>query len=329
VNTQTVELTAQRLPPQTSEYRKLFIIGCPRSGTTWVQLLLSQHATTATAPETQIFAYYIEQLRRQWKHEHAGVARKEQGGAGLSRLLDEPEFDELCRNAARFVLDRIAARRPGAEIVVEKSPKHALCADYIARLFPDACFLHVVRDPRDTCASLIDAAATWGRGWAPRNAIEAARMWRTHVEAARRVSGDRERYREVQYEVLRTAPALELRKILAWLGINESIETCEEAVRACEFGRLQTAANHANLPLPAARSPEGFFRKGKAGGWRDDLAMHDVVIIEYICRELMIDLGYERTTKAARQPLRVVAHDFIARIRESIDWQLERLLRAV
>ncbi|HEY0304235.1 MAG TPA: sulfotransferase, partial [Longimicrobiales bacterium] len=122
--------------------KKLFIVGCPRSGTTWMQLLLAQHPSIATAPETQIFAYYLEPMRKQWAQERAGAGRN--GSAGLSRLLSDAEFEELCRTSAEFVLEKIRQRNPAAAVVAEKSPKHALQADFIQRLFPDAYFLHVV-----------------------------------------------------------------------------------------------------------------------------------------------------------------------------------------
>ena len=53
----------------------------------------------------------------------------------------------------------------------------------------------------------------------------------------------------------------------------------------------------------------------------------DVRIIEHICGPLMAELGYERTTRSARVgPLKMLVHDGIQRTRESIDWQLQRLL---
>src|SRR6185503_12343835 len=220
-----------------SESRVLFVVGCPRSGTTWVQLLLAQHPEVATAPETQIFAYYLDHFRRQWRHEHEGPGRLHQGQAGLSRLLSEDEFIDLCRQTASVVIEKIAARRAGAKVVVEKSPRHALEAEFIQRVFENAYFLHVVRDPRDTAASLLAAGRSWAP-WAPKNAIGAARLWNACVEGARKVSSN-PRYREVRYESLRADGAAELESILAWLGIPLDCAACARAVHACELKQLQ------------------------------------------------------------------------------------------
>ena len=310
----------------TSVYKKLFIIGCPRSGTTWVQLLLARHPLVATAPETQIFAYYLDHFRRQWRHEHEGPGRKHQGGAGLSRLLSEDDFLALCGRTATHVLDKIAERSPGATVVAEKSPRHALEAEFIQRVFPEAYFLHVVRDPRDTAASLLAAGRSWAP-WAPHNAVAAGRLWLNCVEGARRVAGS-DRYKEVRYETLRANAVAEVRAIATWLGIEWDAAAIDEAVQACELSRLQKENGESELPLPGAKSPAGFFRKGAVGGWRDDLKRSDVRVVEQICAAFMQVFDYERVTNG-RRSLRIPLHDGIQRVRESVDWQLARLVRSV
>ena len=308
-----------------SDYKKLFIIGCPRSGTTWVQLLLAQHPKVATAPETQIFAYYLDHFRRQWRHEQEGPGRERHGDSGLSRLLSEQDFLELCRRAAGLVLEKIAEKRPAAEIVAEKSPRHALEAEFIQRVFPEAYFLHVVRDPRDTAASLLAAARSWA-AWAPKNAIRAARLWTTCVESARRVAGS-ERYLEIRYETLRSQGATELEKIASWLGTSWGRPEAEEAIKACEFSQMQKENKSADL-MPASRSPAAFFRNGKVGGWRNELSRSDVRVVEQICAPLMKQYDYDRVTNG-RRSLRIPLHDGIQRLREGVDWQLEKLVRSV
>jgi hypothetical protein len=315
--------------PEPGDYRKLFVIGCPRSGTTWIQLLLSQLDEIATAPETQIFAYYLVQFERQWREEHGDPTGNQQGRAGLSRVLSQAEFDDLCRRSARAVLDKIRSERPGAGVVVEKSPKHALHATFIRRLFPDAYFLHVIRDPRDTACSLMAAGRDWGGSWAPRNAIQAARMWVEHVEHGRLVADEPLRYREVQYERMKADPVRELGAILDWLGVPVAAERCRQAVEACEFSELKKVRVAEGLPLPGTHSPAGFFRRGEAGAWKDDLTRGEVRAVEYLCGDLMADLGYERSRATPGAPARLLLHDGIQRVRESIDWQLSRLLAAL
>lgn len=314
---------------RTKRFRTLFIVGCPRSGTTWVQLLLARHPEVATAPETQIVAYYLSHFRRQWEHERRG-AERQQGAAGLSRLLDEDGFRELCRLNVQHVLERIAATSPGASLVVEKSPLHAVHAEFIHGLLPDAYFLHVIRDPRDTVASLLAAGRSWGRDWAPRNPTDAARFWVRQVTGGRRVARLTDRYREVRYEALLADPVAELEEILAWLDLSGDRAFCEAAVAACDFDRLRRGADGAKIPIPGERSPAGFFRRGTAGAWRTELSRSELRVVERICGATLREIGYEPTLPARRTtPLRITLHDALHRVREAVDWQLQRLVERI
>jgi len=308
-----------------NDYRMLFVVGCPRSGTTWMQLLLAQSPGVATAPETQIFVYYLDHFRKQWIHEHEGPGSRLQGRAGLSRLLSEDEFRELCRHTALQVLDRIAEERPGAPWVLEKSPRNAELVDWILELFPKAAVLHVIRDPRDVVRSLVEAGRSWGRGWAPKGPVQAARLWRRVVLLGR---GGREltpHYREVRYEVLRRDPHGTLHGVLTWLGLPASDAAVDEAVRSCDLDKLRTSADASKPPVPGGKSPKGFFGGGEVGGWRGKLSRSAVKTIERECGDVMGELGYELAfPPGRRRTARALLADLITRVRESVDWQLHR-----
>lgn len=309
----------------------VFVVGCPRSGTTWIQLLLARHPLVATAPETQIFAYYLDWFRKQWEWEQEGPDGRRHGPAGLSRLLSAAEFDELCRGPAEFVLERIHRRNPGARVIVEKSPRHALRAAWIARLLPDARFLHLIRDPRDTAASLLAAGAGWA-SWAPRNPTGAATLWRECVEGARQVAGDDWRYREARYEEFREDPARELGTLFDWLDLPAGREFCERTVEECRLDRLRQGASGDAALTPTRTSPEGFFRRGEVGGWRDELPGWKVRIIEDICGPVMDELGYDRVGSTASVPLARIRGGLsrgVGRALDALEWRLRRLANRI
>ena len=309
------------------DLKKVFIIGCPRSGTTWVQLLMAQHPEVATAPETQIFAYYLDHFQRQWRHEQEGPGSKHQGPVGLSRVLSPTEFDEMCGRTAGIVFDKIAQRNPNATVLAEKSPRHALQAEFIQRVFPDAYFLHVIRDPRDTAASLLAAGRSWAP-WAPKNAIDAGRLWLQCVSAARRIK-DSDRYLELRYESLSSAPGRELQAVFEWLGIPRDLAFCDQAVATCEINKLKKTSKEEGLPIPGEKNPKDFFRNGAVGGWKSELTRGEIRVIEYICREAMRGTGYDLMLNGRAAPLRLPLHDALQRVRESVDWQLQKLLQKV
>lgn len=273
----------------------VFIVGCPRSGTTWMQLLLAGHPRVATANETFLFYRYLSALWREWEAEEDRYARP----LGLRHLLDEDQFLELCRGLAREVLSKIATS--DSPVVVEKTPGHVTTARLILDCFPDARFLHVVRDPRDVVCSLLAAEASWAEGWAPRDAHDAAHMWRDLVTRGCGIAEMTDAYREVRYEDLQADAAGELAGILSWMGLSNSPRTCREAARAASMDTMSGGGEGddgaaGSRPWDTGREPKGFFRKGESGSWREDLTPLQLHTIEYVTRDVMPDFGYEATS---------------------------------
>jgi len=313
-------------PSRGKSYQTLFLVGSPRSGTTWLQLLLDQNANIATAPETQIFAYYLDHFRKQWIEEHEGPAAEGQGGSGLSRLLSEEEFLGLCGQTARYVLDKIHDGRPKATWVVEKSPRHAVLVEWILKIFPNAWILHIIRDPRDTAASIIRSGRSWGQSWAPKNPIQAGRMWYYHVVKGREAAKLTDRYLEVRYEDLRAQPHENLGAILDWMSVPHDNAALAAAVDACDLSRLRSNQGEGK-PMPSERPPSGFFGKGAVGGWSETLGRSGARMVEKVCFPLMEELGYSPViVKNGKPLLRIGIHDAVRRVRDSIHWQLTRLL---
>lgn len=72
-----------------SESNTFILYGSFRSGSNLAQLLLDQHASVVTAPNTKILAFYLSGCRHQWRQETEGADRNVQGGVNwpLQRLL--------------------------------------------------------------------------------------------------------------------------------------------------------------------------------------------------------------------------------------------------
>ncbi len=143
------------------------------------------------------------------------VAPADQWGAAFAAFTNgflaeghpAPQTQESFHAAARALLDRIAAIAAAAAdcdpdaagaLFLEKTPHNLLALRFLARLTPDARFLHVMRDPRSIAWSLLSmrwgpdelpAAARWVdsycRAWLAAEA-EAGRLGlgltRLHIE---------------------------------------------------------------------------------------------------------------------------------------------------
>jgi hypothetical protein len=301
VNTLSSPARAHEMPLEYDGANLVFVVGCPRSGTTWVQRLLASHASVRTGQESDIFDIYIGPQLQAWRRE-LDVASSGRGGVGLGCYFQDAEFLRILK---RYTLDllqpMIGSLQPG-DIFVEKTPSHVLYISEIAALLPAARFIHVLRDARDTVASLLSASRSWGRTWAPRTARQATGMWLQHVQAARRAQGQLEprHFYEVRYETLHANTAGELRRLVDWLGLAWSDAEVLEAVSANQPEVARTGGG-TEIPLggafsavsgPVVKEPVGFVRKAQAGSWRQDLSFTDRLWVWKVGHTTMARVGY-------------------------------------
>ena len=339
-----VSLPASGSPEQMTSVRKLtasemkhvFVVGCGRSGTTWIQLLLAQHAAVATSQETHLFKY-VQDLERRWLREYEAnilpwqPARRQTSTnpdrkVGLGIVLSEEEFYDLARNMVLRVFEKIASWRPNATLLVEKTPDHVYMWDTILRIFPGAYFLHVIRDPRAVVCSLRNVGQTWGKRWAPTTPAGAAELWCSAVATGRQIGRATSGYKEVRYEAMVADGPTQLQQIFDWLEIPADKSFCEQAVAACALENLQKASLGAASPWSLNEKPRNFYRRGAAEGWREELSSADLRIVEYVARSLMAELGYPPANGFSRcKPLRLLARQ----VCKAAEWRFNRRLEAL
>ncbi len=292
----------------TSGPKTVFIIGVARSGTTWVSWLLAQHPGIVACQQSGLF-HAIQGIADWWEAStHHGKQLVGLPGTGeegsyarrsLNDVLDREKFQAACGAVARSVFAEIAALDDRIEVVVEQTPENLVVAELIHELLPDAYFLHVVRDPRSVLCSLRKAVSAWADpGGFPTSPVEFGRIWCEYIDRSRSLARSTDRYHEIRYERLLKDGGSELAEILDWLGMPHDREFVSSAVAACTIDKLR-----ANTPAPA-----GFFRKGSADTWRDEISTSQLRIVEHIAGDHMTDLGYELTLpRSDRAPLRVRA----------------------
>jgi hypothetical protein len=277
------------------------VVGCPRSGTTWVQRLLASHPAVRTGQESDVFDIYIGPQLQAWRRE-LEVSSSGRGGVGLGCYFRDDEFVRILKSYALELLRPMVGPLQPGELFVEKTPSHALFIPQIVELFPRARFIHVLRDARDTVASLLSAAQSWGRGWAPRSARQAAGMWVQHVRAA--ASAGRQldpcQVCEVRYEKLHLDTGGELRRLAEWLALEWD---AADLLRAVDANQPEVARGGGGtaIPLggafaevsgPVVQEPAGFVRRAQAGGWRQDLSLPQRLWVWKIAHQEMARQGY-------------------------------------
>src|SRR5438477_3537034 len=279
----------------------LFVVGCPRSGTTWVQRLLATHPSIRTGQESDVFDQYIGPQLRAWEQELDPNASG-RGGVGLGCYFQDRDFRRLLKGYLLQLLEPMVGSLAPGELFLEKTPGHVLFVPEIRALLPQARFVHVLRDARDTVASLLGVSRSWGRAWAPRQARHAAATWVSHVEAARQAQRTLppHQFYEVRYEALHADGARVMRAVVDWLELtwtDAEISAAFEhnnpaAARAGQGTPIPLGGEFANTVGPVVKEPAGFVRQARTGNWRDDLSMLDKLGVWHVARATMAEVGY-------------------------------------
>lgn len=251
-----------------------FIVGAPRSGTTWLQQLLFSHPLVATSAESHLFCEALTSVFENFRHPDKG--------ANLGTWVSEGELLQITRAFCDSVF--LALRdgtRPNAQVVLEKTPNHRMQSAVQAQLFPDARYVHIIRDGRDATASQRHNFADSLKEFA--YAGEMAEAWAAEIRDIRTHFG-KLAYLELRYEdVVSDTPAA-LATIFDHLGLPHDRELCEAAA---DFGRAPVNT------FPGSASAEVGIRKHRG----DALAERSVA---RAAGDLLTELGYADADEIAR-----------------------------
>src|SRR5258706_11312382 len=119
-----------RTVPEMTDYtgqNLVFIVGCPRSGTTWLQRLLASHPQIRSGEESHFFDMYVGPQLRTWKGQFKNLSASGVGHlVGPPAYFREAEFISIVRNYLLELLTPMVKSLQPGELFVEKTPSHAL-----------------------------------------------------------------------------------------------------------------------------------------------------------------------------------------------------------
>jgi hypothetical protein len=184
----------------------VFIVGVPRSGTTWLENMLLAHPGLAgPVAETSLFIS-LRVLRDN--------ARRA-AGEGLAGWIGESDLVAAIRafveDLALTWLDR--EQRPGARFL-EKTPLHAEHLGLIDEVFPDAYVISIHRDGRDVVRSVVEM-----RHSATHDPAVAAKRWSEITRNVAATVAASPRARDLRYEAMLEDPVPAVVDLLTWLGL--------------------------------------------------------------------------------------------------------------
>ncbi len=266
----------------------VFIVGAPRSGTTWLQAVLSQHPSFASPPETEIFMALGEIDARY---------RAEGRRNGIGRAIGTLQFEDWCADLWRRTRRDLLAAAPGSSRILEKSPDHARHIALIRRLVPGARFIHLVRHPADVVRSTLEASEGWGHDWASPTAEIAAGRWMTSVSRALDAAQPDDTLM-VRYEDLLLGPA-QWRPLLDFIGIETTwpipplhLSPAEQASFVVPAAVAGDSGSDSSL-MPHA--VPGFSYHDRSAEQRRELTRYERRYVEFFCHRLLPRVGYPVT----------------------------------
>ena len=126
------------------EPKLVFIVGCPRSGTSWTWGLLS----SLNNVEPLLMSDFPTM-----ENAHVSTMKTKEGFTTTETTVF---YSNLTDDEIRHDILIKAKKNPGKSLL-EKTPANTLKLERITALFPEAYITHVIRDPRATINSILQS----------------------------------------------------------------------------------------------------------------------------------------------------------------------------
>jgi hypothetical protein len=297
-------------------FPKLFIVGAPRSGTTWINTIFAHHRLVlTTATESRLYPEVMARLRKHgahraqaWDEILESYLSQRQQVLGIHRYVGERTFRQILKEARcrvvecpawsdddaanyviRQVIDRFFYEHGGSEkhLFVEETPLHVMYGREILRAYPEAKILHVLRDGRDVCASL--QARSQEADWAPRQRLHQIRIWKQSVEAGMDLLDEREfqdRTALVRYEDVKCNPVAEITRLFDFAGLPAWPHEVQQIAEETEFNRHRE------------KDPGKHNNRDVVGGWRECFSDEDQRLFAKYAGDLFLHCGYQFEDRA-------------------------------
>jgi hypothetical protein len=249
-------------PLTNSSPSPIFVVGAPRSGTTLLRSMLDAHPNICCPTwETGVFEKFAMVVNGDFTERRTDIP---------NLPIERDDLLAWCRQSADDLMSRLISAS-GKPRWAEKTPAHVFCIDLIHEIYPNAQFIHIVRNGRDVVRSLQSMP------WAPREIRWSCHRWVASV-AAGRDAGRRlpkELYTEVRYEDLTREPESTIRQLCDYLG--EPFEP-----------RMLAFHDPANNSWGVASEPI----KPRPVNKHRDLSLMERVVFAHMSKATMHELGY-------------------------------------
>src|SRR5215470_12363408 len=288
---EAIRMTAAGISSRTKA--PVFVVGCPRSGTTVLyHMLLSAGNFAVYRAESNVFSV----LQPRFGSLRSERNRRELLGYWLkSKLFQVSELDAAavqdkvlqdCRSAGDFlrILMEEIARAQNVKRWADCTPDHLLYMREIKREIPDALFVHIIRDGRDVALSYAKQGWAYPFPWDKGQQLAVAGLYWEWIVRRGRARGRElgSDYYEVHYEDLVEKP----RETLSALGnfVGQDLD----------YDQIQ------KVGIGSVSQPNSSFDSGGSfrpvGRWAEQMTREQLAGFEGLTGPFLQELGYQLAT---------------------------------
>lgn len=282
-----------------------FILSRPRTGSTLLRTMLDAHPDTLVPPECQFVVNLYPKYGRTrgWTRERLVAFTADLAKEPLFRtwqldirelrkrlLSDSPpaSYADLCR--AVYLSYRSFYDKGQVLALGDKNPGHVLHLSLLRKLYPDARFIHLLRDYRDNHLSLVKAGFEF-----PSIGYTTAKWVHFYRLVARHEARAPSQFLTLHYENLVADPGRELARVCNFIGVDfdermlnyyRKKEQLLTAYRGTRFEELHSGI----LEPPRVRH---------IGLWRNQLDRHQVNVADFVAGTVGDQAGYTGNTESS------------------------------
>ena len=282
--------------------KPIFIVGCPRSGTTILAAILNAHPEIATATETHFFNYISKQKKYNWKNftekyfemllDESRIVdfftltkiSKEDLRARFRALKLSSDSEQNKKEVFSLLIEALVEKK-GKKLFCEKTPQHLQNVEEIIKLYPQAKIINLIRDGRDAVNSLVKMP------WRPDGLLNNSRFWQTYIKIGQNLEAklDKQSFVTVKYEDLLREPQEIIKKLCDFIGVEfiDSMitrDSKEEQGSENIFSDWESSWKHKSLEE---------IDSTRIGAWAKELDGEDQLILNWHQAKILKTLGYE------------------------------------
>lgn len=274
--------------------KPFFIIGHPRSGTTLLRFMMGSHPRLFIPDETGFIPFLLKEKQINspltiHQVEHILNRIGQLNFIWRDKVRDIPNFyTSLPEPTLAHVLDHLFRYHTTNQPVIrwgDKTPLYVQYIHIIDKIFPNAQFIHLIRDGRDAALS---ALKKWPESSSYMDMVYLLKNWVRNIKAGQ-LAGEKlgpQHYYELYYEKLVSHPEESIKELCGFLG-----EEYHPAMM-----------DHTNLARQIGPGPHGHIEvlepvsTASVGRWKSKMTGFEKKIAYRVAGTMLAQLGYDAGT---------------------------------